>query len=503
MADSLHPELLSALLDGHLSPEQQASVEDHLQNHPGDAALLDDLKRLRTQLRGLPTLKAPANFQQKIMRRIHDSTPVFHPVVELRPSRSTSQVVLLVACAAALGALFMAGIFYGLNRNNTQLIARHEPENVAAQTDPTAEPSPAKEIAKSAEGAKLEEAGARRGAQPAVDDEAKSESDLASHVAPLPHLPVAGDRADQLPTKDLGDGLVLGESKENAANASAEGAGAGGQEDAAMQGIAQAKPESAPGDTPEGIKANGALANSQPMTVNGETCVRLDQLIFVQIPADQPAEQWIAAVFHQADVEMEADDGPSSFGEVLAQRDDDKKQDANDEQGQARSRIENQLAQGQQVAGEKTQPELSPAPEYLRPDPTTTAYWVDAEVRQIRTIMERLDGAVVVGFPNPGKWGPHGDARAIAKSFNANPAVARRLDQFAVPAKENAAAQAPEADRKQAAAEPTPSQQAFDALGLTHEPPTARFRLLFVFHATQSSAPQSDVRELKPAPNPK
>jgi hypothetical protein len=55
-------ELLSAYLDGGLSPSESARLESRLQSDPELAAVLNDLRQARGLLRQLPRRRAPRNF---------------------------------------------------------------------------------------------------------------------------------------------------------------------------------------------------------------------------------------------------------------------------------------------------------------------------------------------------------------------------------------------------------------------------------------------------------
>src|SRR5262245_42421212 len=124
MAESYHPEMLSALLDGELSPAQQAAVEEHLQNHPQDAAILEDLRRLRSQIGELPFLAAPSGFQQSVIRRILESAPVPASVPLGANRRLTNRSILMLACAASLAAIAIVGVLLNVNRNEWRMVAQ-------------------------------------------------------------------------------------------------------------------------------------------------------------------------------------------------------------------------------------------------------------------------------------------------------------------------------------------------------------------------------------------
>ena len=70
------------------------------------------------------------------------------------------------------------------------------------------------------------------------------------------------------------------------------------------------------------LRDGSAEALAEPATP--AVCVRLDQLIFVQVPADQSAEKWIASVFQQAEVQLDLSE-PNSFGDLVQPNVEDKK----------------------------------------------------------------------------------------------------------------------------------------------------------------------------------
>ncbi|MCS7082106.1 MAG: hypothetical protein N2561_05360 [Bacteroidetes bacterium] len=61
---------LADYLDGMLSPEETRWVEAQLQAHPALRRRLEALRRIRDQLRGLPPVKAPEDFEVRLRARI-------------------------------------------------------------------------------------------------------------------------------------------------------------------------------------------------------------------------------------------------------------------------------------------------------------------------------------------------------------------------------------------------------------------------------------------------
>jgi hypothetical protein len=299
------------------------------------------------------------------------------------------------------------------------------------------------------------------------------------------------------PAADDSLGNALGRASEMADSESPFGGGLGGREPKELEdGLAFDKSNSME-KRPE---AESRAEKTE--VVVGESCVRLDRLIFVQIPADRPVDEYIASVFRDADVQMQAGEQPESFGELAQQRSDLRKRrgdDALHEAGAAADDV--RQSQEAQIAGQAGQPALSPAPEYLRPDTSTTAYWVDAEVRQIRRIMDRLGGAVIVGFPDPGRSGLQVDQTERANFFPANPALARRLGHPQILGAPDDESKDESIDRSQRQDQSSDSERAITLLGLDGTAPTARYRILFVFHAVGETQNSSPAAPANPVPS--
>jgi hypothetical protein len=169
------------------------------------------------------------------------------------------------------------------------------------------------------------------------------------------------------------------------AKADDQSAGSGGFKPQAEPNLALNQPRAAD----ESMKSGDAPIEAD--AVAGDQCVRLDQLIFVQVPAGQPVDDWIASVFRDANVHLDASDQANSFDDIVQRRENQRQQLGKDGQLESEALVGGDRQSRDAHTADSRQPELSPAPEYLRPDMSTTAYWVDAEVRQIRQIMDRLD----------------------------------------------------------------------------------------------------------------
>ena len=95
-------ERISAAIDGELSPQETARLEEHLAHCPACQALMGDLAALHAQLGALPPVEVPKNLKEDILAAVHDSkvTPL--------PTKKNFYYKKWMASAAAL-ALVMAG----------------------------------------------------------------------------------------------------------------------------------------------------------------------------------------------------------------------------------------------------------------------------------------------------------------------------------------------------------------------------------------------------------
>lgn len=78
-------ELLSAYLDGEVSPDERDKIQQLLQDQPEIQAKLDQLKTLREQVRALPRLRAPEGFVTSILEQVES-----HSERSSQPKRPTS-----------------------------------------------------------------------------------------------------------------------------------------------------------------------------------------------------------------------------------------------------------------------------------------------------------------------------------------------------------------------------------------------------------------------------
>lgn len=501
------PEQLSALLDGQLAPEQRAAVERHLAAHPHDAQLYEDLQRLRTQMRALPTLKAPRALRENVMRGIEAQQPA--PMAVAYQARSSINAThWLFAAAASLGTLALVTVYHSVLRDAPLMVAQSDqsssgfPNEMAKGQSSMPEAvtrdapavigklsmDPVPFVAGSGEAARPE-GGVASVEQLAVDN-----------VAP-PALD-----ADMLPP-------AAAESVPLAAKESTnQPAGFGGGGDQGQKSLAAQTPESQNRvrETPElsSIFDEGLKQELQPgmeladegadpavrpdgSVVADERGTRLDHLVFVRVPAGQSVESWIEDVFHRSQVQLEKSEDVDSYGKLVERRAEQiQAQDLALDRNQAAGQKDALLPDVAPATEQPARPQLLPAQEYLAPNEYTTAYWVDAEIQQIRGILEQLDGAVIVGFVAPGFVEPSDKARMARESYHANAPIARRLGRLPDPLASEGERQRPVDELAQN--ETVPIKPGLAALGLEGKSPTARYRILFVFYAGQvSSAPET------------
>ena len=447
MNDSFQAELLSALLDGRLSSEQKATVEAHLASHPKDAQIYQDLKQLRRQLRGLPALSAPANLSEKVLQHIQKSVPESATIPVPIVQRSFRNSAWMIACAASLIGLVVVGVDYRLNRNDSSRIA----ENKTTIDQP---------IAKN-EGLSTE-----------------ISSPTGNAVARDVSNPVESPKKTEQP-QELVSAPAEQPEPSPPATASAEiaaGKGAGGAIGADILANNASVDES---DVGERQQANAATDN----------CVSFDQLIIVQIPTGQFADTWIASVFQRADVQVDANE-PNSFDELQRQYELALAKEVDDPSSPPAASLDEKQKPDAGVDGLVNKLEQAPpiVPGLVDSNAPATAYLIEAEVEQVRQILDRLNETTIVGFPNPSLIVANDSKQAKdaaeQKAFPANPAIARRLHtQFMMRGQSAGTDNGKSIADGTNIAEPPQSQRVIDALGLENHPAETRHRILFVFHA--------------------
>ncbi len=105
-------ELLSAFLDGELSPDERAQVEKHLATSEADRLLLSELQALRSDVAALPPAAISPDFADRVVRAAVAEADKHNPAAaaaSLPPpaaSRSSRRWMIgaAVTSAAALAA---------------------------------------------------------------------------------------------------------------------------------------------------------------------------------------------------------------------------------------------------------------------------------------------------------------------------------------------------------------------------------------------------------------
>lgn len=132
MSQEFSDEMLSAYLDGELSPTDVGLVESRLKADAGARALLVELKSIRTAFADLPsyTLEQESssnNFSQRVMARIRQeeaaSTSPAKVPTTAGWSVSLKAVLALAACTALVGVLGVSSGWFNRTGTSSQPIA--------------------------------------------------------------------------------------------------------------------------------------------------------------------------------------------------------------------------------------------------------------------------------------------------------------------------------------------------------------------------------------------
>lgn len=116
-----HHELLSAYLDGEVTPEERAQVDQLLESSPEWRRELDDLARLSDLIRGLPRESAPAELSKKLQQIVQ---PV--PSATLAAAvkkRSLKREILAALTGVAVTAAGMLFVFETADRSHSDSMA--------------------------------------------------------------------------------------------------------------------------------------------------------------------------------------------------------------------------------------------------------------------------------------------------------------------------------------------------------------------------------------------
>lgn len=106
MSTSFSDELLSAYLDGELSPAEREQVERRLDSSPELRDQLDDLREVGRRVRSLDQPSAPDDFYAGVLQNLREAA-VARPEVAARPRRSR-RAVWMSSTAAVAACLLLA-----------------------------------------------------------------------------------------------------------------------------------------------------------------------------------------------------------------------------------------------------------------------------------------------------------------------------------------------------------------------------------------------------------
>jgi anti-sigma factor RsiW len=98
-------ELLSALLDGELTPSERARVDAHLDAHPGARADLEALSATRALLRGLPWAEPPTGALAAIADAVARSGVADVRYAHAANAKTARRAAAWIAAAAAAAAI--------------------------------------------------------------------------------------------------------------------------------------------------------------------------------------------------------------------------------------------------------------------------------------------------------------------------------------------------------------------------------------------------------------
>ena len=121
MSRDFPDELLSAYLDGELSPDERAGVERHLASCEADRQLLDELRALRRDMAELPRATAKPGFAERVVKAALASpvqpAGVLSAVV---PPRKRSRIALAAVIVATAACALLFARLWWLPATNTE-----------------------------------------------------------------------------------------------------------------------------------------------------------------------------------------------------------------------------------------------------------------------------------------------------------------------------------------------------------------------------------------------
>lgn len=104
MSDHVPPEVLSALVDGELGPDERRAVHEHLRECDGCRSTAAELGTVRRFVGALPPLLAPEAFVADVLRRTRS------PMWAVRRAMHGRRRLVAAALAAAAVGVSVAGL---------------------------------------------------------------------------------------------------------------------------------------------------------------------------------------------------------------------------------------------------------------------------------------------------------------------------------------------------------------------------------------------------------
>ncbi|MEO2023126.1 MAG: zf-HC2 domain-containing protein, partial [Pirellulaceae bacterium] len=128
MNDKIPEELISAYIDGELTSDEQARVEQALLEDPQSQQLLEDLQALHERLQAIPRSEPSQDYTQQILRRAERAiltepsetpgtsdgakTPTLQPAIPVARSKQPANLKHLIWATTALAATLMLALLF-------------------------------------------------------------------------------------------------------------------------------------------------------------------------------------------------------------------------------------------------------------------------------------------------------------------------------------------------------------------------------------------------------
>jgi len=261
-------EMLTALLDGQLTAEQEQTLRARLENEPGLRELWEQLQSQRQLLRGLPRVKAPEGFLGKVAVALQEHSPeVTLPPSQIEEPGPRGGWRTVIALASALAAVLLLGIFLwprNVAQNSDQVASFDGNDRARAQQ--------IEELKRLEKGDWVESAPVQRapaGPLPKAAELAEGSAAMPGAAAESAQVAGALDAAPQ--RAGLGENLQAqaapadepsGNETKRSARRDVEGVDSAGKQAAEIAGIPQRMSEFKGGEPPA-IAANSSTADVQ------------------------------------------------------------------------------------------------------------------------------------------------------------------------------------------------------------------------------------------------